>query len=408
MASVKSSESPEKVVLPIHPPQSIYKDDPRAVLTESEQSMYDEVLRHFTREEPVYSIPNIEKGELLDDEKFWLSREGLLRYLRASKWKVATAITRLESTLKWRREYGIYELVNAAHVEPEAVTGKEILFGYDVKGKPAFYMIPSRQNTEEATRQIQFAVWMLERCVDLMEPGVETIALLINFADKAKNPSMSTARAVLNILQDHYPERLGLALIINVPWVITLFLKAVMPFVDPITREKIKFNPVVVKDGLFTSDMVMKQWWGGDHDFEYDHEKYWTELNTLCDTRVETWKKNWRDMGAKVGLSEWDYKKGSQSEDTPEVKALAQPVAVKTSEPESTQPVNGVEKKKPLVDETRMQDRAPAQAEGTSSNAGQSVTATTTAGAVAGAGGSGDAAGGSGGGGDAGGDAGGE
>jgi len=47
------------------------------------------------------------------------------------------------------------------------------MFGYDVVGKPAFYMIPSRQNTNEATRQIQFAVWMLERGIDLMEPGVE-------------------------------------------------------------------------------------------------------------------------------------------------------------------------------------------------------------------------------------------
>ena len=57
----------------------------------------------------------------------------------------------------------------------QAVTGKEIVFGYDTKGRPGFYMIPSRQNTEEATRQIQFAFWMVERCIDLMEPGVEYV-----------------------------------------------------------------------------------------------------------------------------------------------------------------------------------------------------------------------------------------
>ena len=82
---------------------------------------------------------------------------------------------------------------NAEHVEPEvraffcslffsgcindplakAVTGKEILYGYDKRGRPAFYMIPSRQNTSEAERQVQFAVWMMERCIDLMGPGVE-------------------------------------------------------------------------------------------------------------------------------------------------------------------------------------------------------------------------------------------
>jgi len=51
------------------------------------------------------------------------------------------------------------------------------LFGYDSTGKPALYMIPSRQNTTEAPRQIDYAVWMLERTIDLMEPGVESVIL---------------------------------------------------------------------------------------------------------------------------------------------------------------------------------------------------------------------------------------
>jgi CRAL/TRIO domain len=92
------------------------------------------------------------------------------------------------------------------------VTGKEIGFGYDTSERPAFLMIPSRQNTEESPRQLQYAVWMMERAIDLMAPGVEyaitqidylscssslrTLALLINFADRGKNPSMQTARTV--------------------------------------------------------------------------------------------------------------------------------------------------------------------------------------------------------------------
>ena len=55
----------------------------------------------------------------------------------------------------------------------QAVTGKQITFGFDTKGRPAFYMIPSRQNTTDPVRQIQFVVWMLERIIDLMGPGVE-------------------------------------------------------------------------------------------------------------------------------------------------------------------------------------------------------------------------------------------
>jgi hypothetical protein len=103
------------------------------------------------------------------------------------------AIERLEGTLKWRRGYGIYDLT-AEHVEPEvrfyapsshcvqwglkilrekALTGKMITFGYDTHRRPAVYMIPSRQNTEESPRQIQFTVWMLERALELAGPSVE-------------------------------------------------------------------------------------------------------------------------------------------------------------------------------------------------------------------------------------------
>jgi hypothetical protein len=37
------------------------------------------------------------------------SYECLLRYLRATKWNANEAIEGLEGTLKWRREFGIYE-----------------------------------------------------------------------------------------------------------------------------------------------------------------------------------------------------------------------------------------------------------------------------------------------------------
>ncbi|KAJ8456349.1 hypothetical protein ONZ45_g18756 [Pleurotus djamor] len=257
---------------------------PTVELTENEQDMYEKVLKHFSS--PEYALPGIEKGQLKEEEKFWLSKECIVRFLRAVKWSTAEkAIERLEQTLSWRRDFGLYDLVTADHVEPEAVTGKEILFGYDTSLRPAFYMIPSRQNTTEAERQVHFAVWMLERTFDLMAPGIETIDLMINFADRAKNPSIGTARTVLSILQNHYPERLGLAIIINVPFLVNAFFKLITPFIDPVTRAKMKFNPQVLDEGIFTPDMLMKEWWGGDVDFEYDHKKYWPALVSLCEER---------------------------------------------------------------------------------------------------------------------------
>lgn len=76
--NIMTDSSPEKVYLPI-PPPILYQDDPRAGLEESQQLIYDEVLKHFSQTD--YSIPNVEKDELMDQEKFWLSRECILRYV---------------------------------------------------------------------------------------------------------------------------------------------------------------------------------------------------------------------------------------------------------------------------------------------------------------------------------------
>ncbi|KIK62976.1 hypothetical protein GYMLUDRAFT_41278 [Collybiopsis luxurians FD-317 M1] len=301
-----------KIFEPLLPP----KDKKPAIhpeLTNDQVKLQEKIQEHFTKDG--YTLPGIEsEGQLLEEEKFWLSYECQLRYLRATKWKLNDAIKRLESTLKWRREFGLYTHVTAEHVEPEAVTGKEILFGYDVNGRPAFYMIPSRQNTTESHRQVEFAFFILERAIDLMDEGVESLDLLINFADKAKNPSMSTSRTVLSILQTHYPERLGKALVINVPYLVNLFFKMITPFIDPVTVQKLKFNPNVVKDNIFAEDQVMKDFWGGNQEFEYQHEKYWPALIQLCQARKEKWLENWRKLGGTVGIQESAYKRDLQEE----------------------------------------------------------------------------------------------
>ena len=61
------------------------------------------------------------------------SYECLLRYLRATKWDANAAIERLEGTLKWRREYGIYDKITPEHVEPEV--GGRTFFNFVLKHK---------------------------------------------------------------------------------------------------------------------------------------------------------------------------------------------------------------------------------------------------------------------------------
>ena len=41
---------------------------------------------------------------------------------------------------------------------------------------------------------------------------------------------------------------------------------------------------------------------------EYDHDKYWSQLMSLVNARKERMSSRWNELGASVGVSEWDMK----------------------------------------------------------------------------------------------------
>jgi hypothetical protein len=308
-ASVPEKASgPLKVPLAFPTPGSRPKERP--ALTADQQQKYDWLLERVKAWPEVPSTKG-KAGPLTDSEKFWLTRECLLRYLRATKWHEKDAEKRLLETLAWRREYGVEELT-ADHISPENETGKQIILGYDKEARVCHYLNPGRQNTEPSPRQVQHLVYMVERVLDIMPPGQETLALLINFK-QSKNrsntaPGIGQAREVLHILQHHYPERLGRALIINMPWIVTGFFRLITPFIDPNTREKLKFNEDM--NQYVPSEQMWTEFSNGKLEFEYDHSVYWPALHKLCSERREARWQRWVAGGKQLGESE-DYLAGS-------------------------------------------------------------------------------------------------
>ncbi|KAH8811929.1 putative CRAL-TRIO domain-containing protein C23B6.04c [Xylogone sp. PMI_703] len=223
------------------------------VLTAEQQTKYEKVLEAVKGWKDIPS-GNDTGGPITDKEIFWLTRECLLR--------------------------------------------------------PCHYLNPGRQNTDPSPRQIQHVVFMLEQVLELAPPGQETLALLINFkTSKSRSntaPGISTGREVLHILQTHYPERMGRALIINVPWVVWGFFKLITPFIDPITKEKLHFNEDMRKH------VPPQQLWTefqGELEFEYEHDVYWPALLKLtAERRAQRWER-WVNAGKQYGESE-TYLKG--------------------------------------------------------------------------------------------------
>lgn len=306
----------------LNPPESYGKPERIPKITHEQQKMYTIVLQHFqnpslelktdTNDSTVTTRP------LSPQEKFWLSRECILRYLRANKWNVKHAIKGLTNTLVWRREVGLTHdqndpnLLTAEKVAVENETGKEILLGFDRDRRPLFYMKNGRQNTESSFRQVLQLIYMMESVVTLCPQGVEKICVLVDFklykepgVITDKTPPISIARACLNVMQNHYPERLAKCILINIPWFAWAFLKMMYPFLDPATKEKAIFDEPFEK---YIELGQLEATYNGKLDFHYNHEVYWPDMVKQLENRWDRQFERFLKFGGCVGLSEYDFK----------------------------------------------------------------------------------------------------
>ncbi|KAE8335331.1 hypothetical protein BDV24DRAFT_10802 [Aspergillus arachidicola] len=310
-SELPSSAADGLIQKPFPRPLDSAKPTPPAELTSDQQEKYNSVLKAVSAwtTVPTTSAKNAPTEPLTDNERMFLTRECLLRYLRATKWNVSEAIARLERTLTWRREYGVEELT-ADFISVENETGKQVILGYDIHARPCLYLLPSNQNTEKSDRQIQHLVFMLERVIDLMGPDQETLALIVNYNEtkSGQNASVGQAKQTLNFLQNHYPERMGRALVINMPFMIMGFFKLITPFIDPLTRQKLKFNEDLRQH--VPAAQLMKSM-GGDVEFRYDHATYWPTLNQLADQRRAAYRERWIQGGKRIGEYENYLKTGT-------------------------------------------------------------------------------------------------
>lgn len=305
---------------PINPTKA-----PTFDLSAEQQAKYTEVLEHFKeyikKDIPVNDSLNAAKVPITRAEMAWLTKECFLRYLRATKWNVAAAIKRIEETIIWRRTFGVVnieghtdtlKLLTPDVVEAENLTGKNLILGFDMDNRPCMYLRNGYQNTAASIRQVQHLVFMLERVIDFMPAGQDTLALLIDFKAapahlnlSARFPSLSISKQVLHILQNHYPERLGRGLFTNIPWIGYTFFKVVGPFIDPYTRLKTIYDQPFQN---FVPKEQLDKEFNGMLDFDYVHEDYWPKMLSIAEEKAAVVDSNFDKLGGGIGLSEYDLK----------------------------------------------------------------------------------------------------
>jgi len=193
---------------------------------------------------------------LSDEEKAAFPDPNMpLRHLRADKGDVKVATRKIKETLAWRKEFQVDKIAKCFAeggdeelrkiIREENATGKVYVRGYNREGRATMYMRPQHENTKGEINQMRHLVYNLERAVacTTRTSGYEKINLMIDFEGYRLRdaPPLSTTKHTLNILQNHYPERMYKAYICNPPMAFRAFWMMLQPFLDPITREKINF-----------------------------------------------------------------------------------------------------------------------------------------------------------------------
>ncbi|GKT84524.1 CRAL/TRIO domain-containing protein [Colletotrichum tofieldiae] len=107
------------------------------------------------------------------------------------------------------------------------------------------------------------------------------------------------------------------------------FFKLITPFIDPMTRDKLKFNEDMRQ--YVPEEQLWTEFSDGKLEFEYDHATYWPALNGMCKEKRDTRTARWVAGGKQIGELE-DYLGGAVPKGVGSDGAAAAAAAAATAE----------------------------------------------------------------------------
>lgn len=181
------------------------------------------------------------------EDVHFLNDATLLSFVRARNHHIDKVATMLNDCIAWRKVYKPYAI---KYEEVADILSLKTVFilGHCKRGNPLLYMTPGATNPYNAEKRVQLIVYLME---ETHRRGCERLTWIFDwrrFGDRGKDPESSKTREqVMKILQNYYPERLGLLLMVQNPWYFTLIATLLWPFIDARTRPKIHMGVTPLK-----------------------------------------------------------------------------------------------------------------------------------------------------------------
>nr|XP_017239157.1 PREDICTED: phosphatidylinositol transfer protein PDR16-like isoform X2 [Daucus carota subsp. sativus] len=186
----------------------------------------------------------------------------------------------MKDAYKWQLEFKP-EKIRWEDIAYEAETGKVYRADYfDRLGRSVVVMRPGYQNSTSNEGQIKYLVYSLEKAIMNMGSGQDQMVWLVDFQGYALSKlSLKVTKDTARILQNCYPERLGLAILYNPPKVFETFYAMVKPFLEQKTYKKVKFaysndpQSRKVMESIFDMDKLESAF-GGKNTAGFDYKTY--------------------------------------------------------------------------------------------------------------------------------------
>lgn len=196
-----------------------------------------------------------------DEENEFLK---LLRFLRARKFVVSKSFDLLQKDILWRQEENRLNIRNESASEALNCDIEKVISyfpawiqGHDKQDRPVSYrqfgkfLVWEVLKHTSMARLLRFHAWETEQMLKIMHQksadlniNLETFTVIIDAAGWKMKLATSDAytfiKGMASTDSDHYPERLGMLVVINAPSMLSVAWKVVKGFLDDVTKAKIK------------------------------------------------------------------------------------------------------------------------------------------------------------------------
>ncbi|CAN0864782.1 PATL5 [Linum grandiflorum] len=184
----------------------------------------------------------------------------LRKFLRVNDFRVQDAFNMLSSTIQWRKDFRIEELLLEDDADTNSVDFGRAFFtsGHDREGHPVCYTVPrafedielyNSSFSDEAKRErfLKWRILFMEKAVrklDFRSDEISTMVHVIdmkNFMGHDKTELVIAFSSVIQILSNHYPGFFKTQIVINMPWWRLALHNITSPFKPQLSKSKLVF-----------------------------------------------------------------------------------------------------------------------------------------------------------------------